>query len=578
MKNFNYLLLGIVVIFFLGCSSITSKKGDEEENNNQKALGKFGPQDLIISKETTTYSEKKGDREVFGLKTDFVKPEGVSFAVDDVKIADSLLKVDYAKYIFENKIGKEILFYPEETANLGLVNSRNNGLIQTIQECYDNHRPLVLTPDIIWLTICQGVSIHINENYDSLKSIIFIEDKPDEIIVRNDSLDYGAKHWKSLLESFAVETKKYTNDDFYSFFVSEFSTTTAIDKTAYQITLLESYKKAFQYIGDTGCGIPSILIAGNQEDWETILEKLDMLDKIGLSNWANSLKPVINEFINASKGNQNTEFWQSIYKSASEYAAFYISGWIIKFFPYIKELEQGGVFDEEHGATKIGEVYTLNRFIDDDNYLLSTLSTDNFPSGIAKVPVIWNNHFTGETKNIEVYAGFFAIKQYPDKSLEPFVSWAICDEKAEASHHELSINRYLDLEHHSDYWSPHFAKKVTDPAIYDIKKFKSQSSSLDYIRSVVIESLSNNMDFNKDDYLNDTIQIQVLSNGKTAKVTLLKSKNEQLTDYISGIIKGLPEQWFPALAHPGDVLELWDLPKEEADLKVRSNSIVKIGL
>jgi len=93
---------------------------------------------------------------------------------------------------------------------------------------------------------------------------LFIKNKPDEIVVRNDSLEYSAKDWKNLVGAFANETRKYTNDDFYSFFVAEFTTTTAIDQTAYQITLLESYKKAFEYIAETGCGIPSILISGTK--------------------------------------------------------------------------------------------------------------------------------------------------------------------------------------------------------------------------------------------------------------------------------------------------------------------------
>ena len=69
-------------------------------------------------------------------------------------------------------------------------------------------------------------------------------------------------------------------------------------------------------------------------------------------------------------------------------------------FPYIKELEQDGVYDEERGEYKVGEIFLPNPFINDDNYLLSTLSTDNFPSGISKVPVIWNNYFTKALKTL----------------------------------------------------------------------------------------------------------------------------------------------------------------------------------
>jgi len=504
--------------------------------------------------------------------------KGVSFKVNDVEIAKTLLKVDSARQVFENKIGKKILFFPEEHASLGLVNCLNNGLIQTIQECYDNHRPLILTPDIIWLAICQGVSIHMNEHYDSLKNVVFIEGKPDKIIIRNDSLEYSAKHWKNLIGSFSTETKKYTNDDFYSFFVSEFTTTTAIDQTAYQITLLESYKKAFEYIGETGCGIPSITLEGNKADWQTILKKLDMLNKIGLSNWAENLKPIIQEFINASDGKYKKEFWENIYKNASEYNAFYVSGWIIKFFPYIKSLESDGIYDVKRGETKVGENFKPNKFFEGDNYLLSTLSTDNFPSGLAKIPITWINKTSGLTKKMEVYAGFFAIKQYEDKSLKPLVSWAICEEYAKNPEHKLTKNNSISLKHSPAYWSPHFAANVTDSAVYDIKRFKTHKNSIAYLKQMLVDSLQSNLVFQSLKYVNDTIQVTVLSNGTIGEVSMTHCKNDQIVRYIAGLLKGLPEKWFPALAHPTAVLDLTDFPEEENKIKVRVNSMVKIEL
>lgn len=60
---------------------------------------------------------------------------------------------------------------------------------------------------------------------------------------------------------------------------------------------------------------------------------------------------------------------------------------------------------------------------------------------------------------------------------------------------------------------------------------KSQS-----ISSIIIDSLSNKMAFNGIDYVNDTIQIEVLSNGKTAGIKLTKTKNMQLVEYITRLI------------------------------------------
>lgn len=530
---------------------------------------------ILISACTENQNNPEKSTDTF---TDFKKPAGVSFDVDEVEMADSLLKTDSAITIFENKIGKTILFMPEEQTNFDLVYAPNNGLIQTLQECYDNHRPLILTPDVIWLAICQGVSIHINEHYDSLKNSLFNENKPDEIVIRNDSLEYGGKHWKNLISSFSDETKKYTRDDFYSFFVSDFSTTTPIEKTAYQVTLLESYKKAFKYVGVTGCGIPSILIAGKTADWQIILSKLDMLDKIGLSDWAQTLRPVIKEFISASDGKERKEFWQSIYKSASDYNGIYISGWIIKFFPYVKDLESEGVFNELTDETKIEERYIPNKFLLDDNYLLSTLATDNFPSGIAKIPLTWINIYKDFTKELEVLAGFFAIKQYPDKSLEPLISWAVCEKNATTPGIKPIENKNLTLNHKPDDWAPFFASDVKDSAIYDRKQFQNQKSSVNYLRQVLLDSLQNNPLFTSSDYMNDTVKAEILSNGKIGKISLMHSANQKLAFRISKIIKGLPGEWFPALARPADVLDLMDIPEGMENYKIRANSIVKIGL
>ena len=87
---------------------------------------------------------------------------------------------------------------------------------------------------------------------------------------------------------------------FYDFFVPNFSTTTPVQTTVYQITLLESYKKKFSYVGETGCGIPQITITGNKEDWIWIFDHLSDLDKLGLTWWGKELRPIIKEFINVS--------------------------------------------------------------------------------------------------------------------------------------------------------------------------------------------------------------------------------------------------------------------------------------
>lgn len=412
------------LLLLISCNHNTDKKAVavKKDTSDKKAVP--------VKKDALDKKVVAAKMNMLTARVDYPKPEGFKFDVDDVELAKTLLEEDLAEKIFEEKIDKKILFYPKEFKKYQLVSTYNNGLIQTIHNCYSTHRPLILTPDVIWLAICQGVSIHVNEKMDSLKHVIFIKNKPSKLVVRNDSLEYNDDAWKSLISSIANQTKTYTKDDFYSFFVSQFTTTTEVHKTVYQITLLESYKKVFQYVGESGCGIPSITITGEKKDWELILSKLEMLDKIGLSKWKESLKPVINEFIDVYSGKINKKFWKSIYKYKENYGRSYLSGWIVKLFPYLKKIDGEDVYDKKQDAYKSKVKYVPNQFLEGDKYLHAKLTTDDFPSGMVQIDVLWNNHFNNVTSKIEVYAGFFAIKQYSDKTLEPFISWAICDKNA----------------------------------------------------------------------------------------------------------------------------------------------------
>jgi hypothetical protein len=502
--------------------------------------------------------------------------KSIRFSVSDVKRAAALLKTDSARKVFENKLGLKIQFAPQEHLSSKFVYSANNALIQTIQECYDEHRPLVLSPDIIWLTICQGISLHINQNFDSLKSSLFKSDSIVKIVARNDSLGSGAKHWSSLIASISDKTQEYTKEDIYELFVTDFSTTRSVEKTVSQITLLESLKQGFEYVGESGCGIPSITLNGTREDWIKIKGKLKQLDKYGLSAWANNLSPLIDEFINVYDGKINKEFWQSIYKDAVEYNAFYISGWIIKFFPYIKTLEFTETYDQENEGFRAMEKYAPNIYMEGNSYCQSTLSTDNFPTGVSRIDLTWNDHFKDQIHDLNVYGGFLAIKQNDDMSLEPLISWAICDKKDKIEMHSLTPQTTGDIKHTEDYWSPHFPKHLTNTAIYDIKKFDTQEKSLQYLKGLLLDSLAA-AGLCKD---SSKIQIQfiVYSNGSIDSIIVNNNRDEVLAGFIKEQILTLPMPWYPALANPMAVLRIMDFEAKKGEIKVKANSRVSFEL
>lgn len=383
-----------------------------------------------------------------------------------------------------------------------------------------------------------------------------------------------------MIKDFCNETKNHTRNDLYDFFVPNFSTTTPVQTTVYQITLLESYKKKFSYVGETGCGIPQITITGNKEDWIWIFDHLSDLDKLGLTWWGKELRPIIKEFINVFDDKINVSFWDSIYKDAAEYGAFYISGWIIKFFPYLPTTGEDflGYTSEGKGKYELG--YRLNPYLYGNDYKLSTLGTESFPSGLSQIDIKWINYFNRTTKKMEAYSGFFGVKQSQDKTLEPFISWLVC--KKDTSKVKMDVSDVLSLspKHHNDpqLWSPRICNEYTDSAIYDIKRFKSQQASLLFIRNKLNQNKEKYQQLNNIDLSGDTLRFVITCDGSVAQIKLKgrNTENRKLIDFFERELTTLPESWMPALAHPDKVLDYFDFSEEELKLKVKANSELEI--
>lgn len=560
MKNTIHIILSLVILFSVSCNSDKQTKDTLSQDT--------------LSKKTIQNSLKKVVEEDFELgDTSFRIPNSKRFSVDNVHIARKFLLTNKGKDIFENKLNRKILFMPKEHKNAQLINSYNNVLLQAIHKSFDEHRPLVLSPDIIWLAITQGTSIHINENFKSLEKVIFKKNKPKKLIIRNDSLEHDGRHWQELVSSLFNETTKYTNSDFYSFFVPSFSTTTPTQATAYQVTLLNSYKKAFEYVGESGCGIPYITITGTKEDWELIYSRLKELDKLGLKYWRIELEPVIQEFINVFDDKTNVVFWQDIYKNMFSYGAVYSSGWIIKFFPYIFSLGEVVSFDKEQYENKYEKIFIKNEFLEGNKYLLSTLSTSDFPSSIVEIDITLNNHFKNETKEINLYAGFFAIKQYPDKSLEPVISWAVCEREPKLAEHNLKrCGKDYQMPHQDQVWSPFIIDSITNSAIYNPREFKTSETSIEFVKQKIKEDLEANL--KGINVSKDTVSFIVLMNGKIHDIEF--TGNKKAKNSITNTLNSLDKEWFPALTSKRN-LDLMD-GSGNGDVKIKANSKVIIPL
>lgn len=504
-------------------------------------------------------------------------PEGKRFKVDDVEIAPGPLAEIKAQHAFETELAREVQFFPDELKDQMIVPGWGNNFVATIHKSFDQHRPLSFTPDVIWLTIAQGVSIHINENFKELESHIFKAEKPDKIKVRNDSLPNGSVHWVDLLHAFSDSTTKYVNDDYYAFFVPEFSTTTNIEMTSYEVTMLEGFSQAFEYFGDSGCGIPNITLQGTREDWVAIYERLDKIEELGLFVWADELRMVIQKFIDVFDNSIDADFWQSIYKDHSEYGASYVSGWFIKFFPYLEgtgEIEN--VSDENpYFHARAPKIYIPNKYLKGEQYLISRLSTKDFPSGMAEIDVHWDDW--GTKRKMKVHAGFYGMKQYEDLTLEPAIAWAVRDEDGSEANHDFDRIDY-DQEHRHVYWTPEVFEneKLEELAVYDPTSFSDSSSSYEYVKKIILDRIEKKMPQALEDLKGKSVKLLISSKG-----TILQCNGDDMHEAIlieiTRVVGSLPEKWSPAKADFRKfAYDFYDEDDEEIVVLIPANSWVRL--
>ena len=66
-----------------------------------------------------------------------------------------------------------------------------HGFLTAIEEAYNYHYPLCFGPDHIWILIAQGVSKHVENNAEKLRSKFVEFEGKKELLVRDDSFKLG---------------------------------------------------------------------------------------------------------------------------------------------------------------------------------------------------------------------------------------------------------------------------------------------------------------------------------------------------------------------------------------------------
>lgn len=196
------------------------------------------------------------------------------------------------------------------------------------------------------------------------------------------------------------------------------------------VVLLCVFLSYFERIIKLRCGIPSVTLEGEKEDWQKLFTRIDKLAEFGAepSAWANLLRPILKRFVQSFDGEPDLDFWSRIcHFHPTGSGPTYLSGWVTAFCVWNKEGKWQGpsldpqASDETMARVKKRSTSLQELVLDDVRY--SIIDSQHVPIGFCEVDVKLDDN--GQWFDCMMVAGHVASRAEGEKkdSLRPLPTW-----------------------------------------------------------------------------------------------------------------------------------------------------------
>jgi len=304
----------------------------------------------------------------------------------------------------------------------------NHALIEAVHIAFAEHRPLSLSPDMLWITIMQGVAQHVHNNPERLRKRLVSHQGKALIATAVSDFDPDSPEsdWQSLIDNLG-EALKDNIGETYDQLMADFSTTGPLERTVCAITILDAYEAYFEYVVTCVCGIPSITLEGSVSDWRNLREKIEILAHFEMDWWLSSLRPILDQFVRAADGDIDLEYWQNIYKLKKAYGWDRINGWIARLIPYIRHYQTGSF---TVANSLLNEPFVIEPEVEPEKtpysifFSVPGLISTSLPSGLSLVPFKFKEG--SRSMNMQLVGGFLGIEQVGEnQTIRPKLGWAV---------------------------------------------------------------------------------------------------------------------------------------------------------
>lgn len=331
-----------------------------------------------------------------------VTPGSVTFRVEDVKIAKDLLPVMNGKDLALNWLewSERDSYLGSSFADMTLVDGGDNPFFSMVCLAYAHHRPIILTPDAMWLLICHGFSQYVNHDPEKFRDYLVSHQCKETLLIRTSTGTTSEQK----VDKFATLIGKETKGDLAEVMTCNFSTTGMVERMVSQIVLMDAVKPYFDYIEFLiGCGIPSVTLEGTPDDWKLLREKTRKLGAFGVSDWTDRLDPILEQFVAASEGMPDADFWWNmaikgrprnfhllesgggcgIGLPAGEPTKF--DGWFLEFIPFDANWSRPKKIAYDHDLIPLMTSVPIIQYVDDGTGNCSGINALELRAGIVGI-------------------------------------------------------------------------------------------------------------------------------------------------------------------------------------------------
>ena len=208
--------------------------------------------------------------------------------------------------------------------------------------------------------------------------------------------------------------KHVVDPDLRQWVMPDFTTTMDTDTVTAAVLMMGAMQEYFSYKMTLGCGIPSVTLLGERDDWIKIQSRLDKLPQLGPEpgQFARLLRPVLEYFVRSfdSPGDPGPRsFWTRIAHQNGGSRRHFLSGWITAFCFWdadgkcLYNVPTGTVDTNDRSAS-----YPTSPGCDIDGTLYHRVDTNDIPKGYVSLPVTVDDN--GVVHKTRMVAGSVGIQ------------------------------------------------------------------------------------------------------------------------------------------------------------------------